>query len=149
MRPNWDQTFMAVAESMALRSTCTRAHHGAVIVRENRILTTGYNGAPPGLVHCIEAGCLMEDSHCVRTLHAEENAILQAAYQGLSLVDSTIYVTGPPCIHDVKRIIAAGIKHVRYWGGYREDEMIAERIQWMTSSGVTYTKIGGREDGDQ
>ena len=148
MRPNWDETFMAVAESMALRATCTRAHHGAVIVRDNRILTSGYNGAPPGLPHCLDAGCLMEDKHCVRTLHAEENAIIQAANQGISLADATIYVTGPPCIHDVKRIIAAGIKHVRYWGGYGDTLMEVERNQWMISSGISYTKIGGR-DGDQ
>ena len=80
-RPSWDEYFMRIARDVATRSTCLRRHVGAVIVRERRILSTGYNGSPPGQPHCYEVGCLMEDGRCIRTLHAEQNAIIQAALQ--------------------------------------------------------------------
>jgi dCMP deaminase len=92
-RPSWDEYFMGIAFAVAQRSTCDRAHVGAIIVRDKRILTTGYNGAPRGLPHCTEVGHLMINNHCVRTLHAEQNAIIQAALHGVSVEGGTIYVT--------------------------------------------------------
>ncbi len=84
-RPNWDQYFLSIAEKVASRSTCPRASVGAVIVRDNRILSTGYNGSLPSEPHCTEVGCLMINSHCERTIHAETNAVVQAARFGISL----------------------------------------------------------------
>ena len=95
-RPNWDDYFMDIAFAVAERSTCDRAHVGAVLVRDRRILTTGYNGAPAGLPHCDEVGHLIVDGHCVRALHAEQNAIIQAALHGISIQGATAYVTHQP-----------------------------------------------------
>ena len=117
-RPSWDDYFMNIAFTVAERSTCDRAHVGAVIVRDRRILTTGYNGAPAGLPHCDEVGHLMVDGHCVRTLHAEQNAIIQAALHGVDIAGSTIYVTHQPCLTCAKMIINAGITRVVYAGNY-------------------------------
>jgi dCMP deaminase len=94
---------------------------GAVIVRERRILTTGYNGAPEGLPHCLEAGCLIEDDHCQRSLHAEQNAIIQAALHGVSIAGGTIYITHQPCNTCAKMIINAGLKRVIYAGEYPDE----------------------------
>jgi len=117
-RPAWDDYFMDIAFTVAQRSTCDRAHVGAVIVRDRRILTTGYNGAPSGLPHCDDAGHLMIDGHCVRTLHAEQNAIIQAALHGVTIDGATIYVTHQPCLSCAKMIINAGIRRVAYAGNY-------------------------------
>ena len=117
-RPPWDEYFMDIARQVARRSTCPRAAVGALIVRDKRILTTGYNGSPMGLPHCTDVGCLMVEGHCVRTLHAEQNAIIQAALHGLSVNESTIYVTHQPCLSCAKMIINAGIVRVVYAGDY-------------------------------
>ena len=106
-RPSWDEYFMNIAHEVACRSTCTRAPVGAVIVKDKRILTTGYNGSPRGLAHCMEVGCLMDNEHCVRTLHAEQNAIIQAALHGVSTRGADIYVTHQPCFICAKMIINA------------------------------------------
>lgn len=114
IRPTWDEYFMALARIIATRSTCDRLRAGAVLVKNKRIISTGYNGSPPGLPHCDgEAGHLMEEGHCVRTIHAEHNAILQAAATpGQSTEYSTLYTLYSPCIHCAKYIVAAGIKRV-------------------------------------
>jgi dCMP deaminase len=112
---------MQIAAQVARRSTCPRAAVGAVIVRDKRILTTGYNGAPKGLAHCTEAGCLMVNGHCVRTLHAEQNAIIQGALHGVDVSGSTIYVTHQPCLLCAKMIINAGIERVVYGGDYPDE----------------------------
>lgn len=117
-RPPWDEYFLRIAFTVAERSTCDRAHVGAVIVRERRILTTGYNGAPAGLPHCDDAGHLMIDGHCVRTLHAEQNAIIQGALHGVGIGESTLYVTHQPCLNCAKMIINAGVERVVYAGNY-------------------------------
>lgn len=109
---------MRVAESMALRATCKRAQHGCVITKDNQIVATGYNGSLPGEPHCVDVGCLMIDGHCKRTLHAEENAIIQAARMGVSLAGGWLYVTGEPCLDDAKRIIRAGITVVMIRGSH-------------------------------
>lgn len=118
IRPTWDEYFMGIAKQVAQRSTCPRASVGAVIVRERRILTTGYSGAPEGLPHCLEVGCIIEDDHCQRSLHAEQNAIIQAALHGVSIAGGTIYITHQPCNTCAKMIINAGLKRVIYAGEY-------------------------------
>jgi dCMP deaminase len=120
-RPTWDEYFMEITFQVARRSTCPRAAVGAVIVRDKRILTTGYNGAPSGLPHCTEVGCLMVNEHCVRTLHAEQNAIIQGALHGVDVSGSTIYVTHQPCLICAKMIINAGIERVVYAGHYPDE----------------------------
>ncbi|MBM3190687.1 MAG: cytidine deaminase [Chloroflexi bacterium] len=120
MRPSWDQYFMEIARQVATRSTCLRRQVGAVIVRDKRILATGYNGAPRGLDHCDVVGCLREQmgipsgqrQEICRGLHAEQNAIIQAALHGVSVEEGTIYVTHQPCITCAKMIINAGIRRV-------------------------------------
>jgi len=92
MRPDWDTYFMQIAKVVASRSTCPRASVGAVIVKDNRILSTGYNGAPSGELHCITVGCLIINNHCERTIHAETNAVVQAAKFGTSVNGSTLYM---------------------------------------------------------
>lgn len=120
-RPSWDKYFMDIALEVAKRSTCERAQVGAVIVKEKRILTTGYNGSPRGLPHCYEVGCLMDNGHCVRTLHAEQNAIIQAALHGVITEGATIYVTHQPCFLCAKMIINAGLVRIVYDNEYPDD----------------------------
>lgn len=125
-RPSWDDYFMAVARIVATRSTCDRLRAGAVLVNNKRIISTGYNGSPPGLPHCDgEEGHLMEEGHCVRTVHAEHNAILQAAITpGQSTKDGTMYLIYSPCIHCTKYLISAGIKRVVIGTFYRNTKVI-------------------------
>ncbi|MGQ9541775.1 MAG: deoxycytidylate deaminase [Armatimonadota bacterium] len=117
-RPSWDEYFMRIAKEVATRATCPRRSVGAVIVLDRRILTTGYNGAPHGLAHCTEVGCKIVDGHCQRALHAEQNAILQAALNGVSTRGATMYVTCQPCNACAKMIINAGIMRVVFEGDY-------------------------------
>lgn len=119
-RPTWDEYFATIARQVATRSTCLRRHVGAVVVKERRILTTGYSGAPSGLPHCDVVGCLRDElgvpsgerQEICRGVHAEQNAIIQAALHGVSIVGADIYVTHQPCITCAKMIINAGIKRV-------------------------------------
>ena len=132
-RPSWDEYFMGIAFAVAQRSTCDRAHVGSIIVRNKRILTTGYNGSPRGLPHCYEVGHLMINNHCVRTLHAEQNAIIQAALHGVSVEGGTIYVTHQPCLTCAKMIINAGLTHVIFAGHYPDENAVA----FLKEAGVT------------
>lgn len=122
----WDQYFMAQSVLLALRSTCTRLSVGATIVRDKRIIAGGYNGAVSGEVHCIDEGCKMVDGHCIRTIHAEMNAILQCAKFGVSTEGAEIYVTHMPCIHCTKQILQAGIKKIHYLNDYHNDPYALE-----------------------
>ncbi len=122
MRPEWDSYFMKIAYAVSERSTCDRAFVGCVLVLEKRILTTGFNGSPMGQEHCDDVGHLMVDGHCVRTIHAETNAIIQAALHGVSTRGSTCYVTHLPCINCTKALINAGIHRIVYNVAYRTDE---------------------------
>ncbi|NOZ51155.1 MAG: dCMP deaminase [Chloroflexi bacterium] len=131
-RPSWDEYFMCIALQAAKRSTCDRAHVGAVIVRDRRILTTGYNGSPSGLPHCDDIGHLLVEGHCLRTIHAEQNAIVQAGYLGVSVRGGTLYVTHQPCLTCAKLIINAGIRRVVYAGTYPDN--IAR--QFLAEAGV-------------
>jgi dCMP deaminase len=122
MRPDWDSYFMKIAYAVSERSTCDRAFVGCVLVLEKRILTTGFNGSPTGQPHCDEEGHLMVDGHCIRTIHAETNAIIQAALHGVSTKGATCYVTHLPCINCTKALINAGIVRLVYSIAYRTDE---------------------------
>lgn len=120
MRPSRDSVNMAMARAVSQRSTCNRAQVGAVIVRNGRVISTGYGGAPSGLPHCDEVGCLEKDGHCVRTSHAEAGAIAFAARHGIPTEGATMYVTHRPCLACAKLIINAGIREVVYEEAYGE-----------------------------
>lgn len=115
-RPDWDMYFLTIAKDVASRSTCPRASVGAVIVKDNRILATGYNGALPGSPHCTEVGCLMENDHCIRAVHAETNAVAQAAKFGIPVKDAVVYLWSnsdiPACLKCTQVMRAAGITEV-------------------------------------
>lgn len=124
-RPKWDDYFMALVKTISMRATCNRLYAGAVLVKENLIIGTGYNGAPPGLPHCDEVGHLLEEGHCVRTVHAEHNALLQAAKTGgVSTEGSTLYTKYSPCIHCTKYIISCGVKRIVVGKVYRNESVI-------------------------
>lgn len=124
-RATWDEYFMGIARQVSTRSTCDRKYVGAVIVRNKLILATGYNGSISGLDHCDEAGHLMEDGHCVRTVHAEANAIVQAARSGNSLEGAGIYVTASPCFHCFKLIANSGIVRIAFGEFYRDEKIFS------------------------
>lgn len=134
-RPSWKRYFMDIASLVAKRSTCRRRQVGAIVVRDKRILASGYNGAPAGLPHCIDIGCLREELHIpsgerhelCRGLHAEQNVIIQAAYHGVSIKGGTLYCTNLPCSICAKMLINAGIREIIYQDGYADtmtDEML-------------------------
>ncbi len=128
-RPSWDAYFMEIAALVARRSTCLRRGVGAVIVKNRRILATGYNGAPSGIAHCVEKGCLRETMQIesgqrhelCRGIHAEQNAIIQAAYHGVSIQGGILYCTNLPCSICTKMIINAGIHELCYNEGYADE----------------------------
>ena len=122
MRPDWDTYFLDIATVVAARSTCDRAKVGAVIVRDKRILTTGFNGSPSGQAHCDEVGHLLADGHCVRTIHAELNAIIQAALHGITLRGGTCYVTHFPCLGCAKAIANVGLTRLVYKEDYGDHD---------------------------
>jgi len=127
-RPSWEQYFMGIASLVAKRSTCLRRAVGAVIVKDKRILSTGYNGAPSGIQHCIDTGCLRdqlnvpsgERHELCRGIHAEQNAIIQAAYHGVSIKGASLFCTNLPCSICAKMIINAGISRIFYQTGYAD-----------------------------
>ncbi|NLC67959.1 MAG: cytidine deaminase [Clostridiaceae bacterium] len=129
MRPTWEEYFMEIVELIKTRSTCLRRQVGALIVKDKRILATGYNGAPMGCKHCTQVGCLRqqlgipsgERHELCRGIHAEQNAIIQAAYSGVSVKGGTLYVTTQPCILCAKMIVNAGIRKIIFKGDYPDD----------------------------
>ena len=136
-RPSWDTYFMNITNLVAQRSTCLRRAVGAVLVKDKRILSTGYNGAPTKLKHCLEVGCLREQMgiesgtmhELCRGIHAEQNAIIQAAYHGVSVKGAVIYCTNQPCSICARMIINAGIVKIYYRSGYADSlakELLAE-----------------------
>jgi dCMP deaminase len=122
-RASWDEYFMRIAEEVASRATCDRKHVGAVIVRDKSILATGYNGSIRGLPNCDEEGHMMEDGHCVRTIHAEANAIIQAARNGVRIDAATVYVTASPCWACFRMIANAGIQRIVFGEFYRDERI--------------------------
>ncbi|NLK96736.1 MAG: cytidine deaminase [Epulopiscium sp.] len=144
MRPSWDEYFMGIVDLVKDRSTCLRRQVGALIVKDKRILSTGYNGAPTGCSHCAEVGCLREKlqipsgqrHELCRALHAEQNAIVQAAMHGVSVAGGTLYVTHQPCVMCAKMAINAGIKRIVFKGAYPDElslELLKEAGIEMTS----------------
>jgi dCMP deaminase len=129
---------MNLAVQAAMRSTCPRKSVGAVVVRDKAVLATGYNGSIRGLPHCSEVGCLMENGHCVRTVHAEANAILQAARHGVRIEGADLYVTSSPCWDCFKLIANAGVRRVLYGEFYR-DERITE---YARAAGIDLVHLG-------
>jgi len=129
-RVPWDQYFMNIAQVVASRSTCPRKFVGAVIVRDRTILSTGYNGSIRGMPHCTDAGHMMENDHCVATIHAEANAIIQAAKNGVIIDGAMIYVTASPCWNCFKQIANAGVRRIVYGEFYRDERIfqVAERL---------------------
>ena len=129
---------MKIAHDVAARSTCDRAFVGTVLVLEKRILTTGFNGSPAGLPHCDEVGHLIIDGHCVRTIHAEANSIIQAALHGVSTKGATCYVTHLPCLSCAKMLINAGIMRIVYDNTYRLD---SNTLEFLKLAQVELTRI--------
>src|SRR4051812_3017280 len=129
-RVPWDQYFMNIAQVVASRSTCPRKFVGSVIVRDRTILSTGYNGSIRGMPHCDDAGHMLENGHCVATIHAEANAILQAAKNGVRIEGADIYTTASPCWPCFKLIANAGLRRIVYGEFYRDDRIfdVASRI---------------------
>ena len=119
-RVDWHTYFLNIARQAGTRSTCDRKHVGAVIVRDKTILSTGYNGSIRGMPHCDDVGHLMENDHCVATVHAEANAIIQAAKNGVRIEDAELYTTASPCWYCFKLIANAGIRTIYYGEFYRE-----------------------------
>ena len=147
MRPTWDEYFMEMVETVKKRSTCMRRQVGAIIVKDKRILATGYNGAPKGCKHCEEIGCLRdqlnipsgERHELCRAIHAEQNAIVQAAANGTSIKGGTLYVTTQPCILCAKMIINSGIEKIVFRGDY-PDEL---SLKMLNESKVRVVKFEG------
>jgi dCMP deaminase len=138
-RVGWDDYFMNIGREVATRATCDRKHVGCVIVRDKTILSTGYNGSIRGLPHCSEAGHMMEGGHCVATIHAEANALIQAAKNGVRIEGATFYTTASPCWSCFKLIANAGVKRICYGEFYR-DERIFETAREL---GIELVKLGG------
>ncbi len=129
-RSNWEEYFMNIAKVVATRSTCDRKHVGALIVRDKTILSTGYNGSIRGMPHCDETGHMMENDHCVATIHAEANAVLQAAKNGVMINGGEVYITASPCWICFKMLANTGIKKIYYGEFYRDDRIfdIAKKL---------------------
>jgi dCMP deaminase len=149
-RLGWHEYFMSVAHLISRRATCTRGHIGAVLVRDNNILSTGYNGAPAGLPHCNETTCRIYRSthpdgtveeNCVNTIHAEINAIAQAAKHGVSIRDADIYITASPCIHCLKVLVNVGIRTIYYDKPYKIEHI----DELLRLSGVRLVKVNVAE----
>jgi len=122
-RADWPEYFMNIAKEVATRSTCDRKHVGSVIVRDKTILSTGYNGSIRGMPHCDEAGHMMENDHCIATIHAEANAVLQAAKNGVMIDKAEVYISASPCWPCFKMLANAGIKKIYYGEFYRDDRI--------------------------
>ena len=146
-RQNWEEYFMNITKLVANRSTCRRRSVGAIIVKNKRILTTGYNGAPSGVKHCLESGCLRQDMKVAsgerhelcRGVHAEQNAIIQAALHGVSIRDAILFCTNQPCSICAKMIINSGIRKIYYLSGYADtlsQELFAEAAVEVIRLGI-------------
>ncbi|MFH0733822.1 MAG: deaminase [bacterium] len=121
-RPSWDEYFLKLAMLVSERATCPRMHCGCVLVREKRILSTGYNGSIPGDGHCEDIGCYVVDNHCIRTIHAEMNALLQCSIHGVSTKGASAYITNMPCTNCAKALIAAGITEIIVFSDYHSTQ---------------------------
>jgi len=150
-RPNWDDYFIKLTQDVSERATCVKRKVGALIVKDKRILATGYNGAPKGFKHCEETGCIRQEMglpsgqrhELCRGLHAEQNAIIQAAVHGVEIEGATLYCNYQPCVICVKMLINAGIKKIVYAGGY-PDELAQKMLKESKIQVVKYEKKGAK-----
>jgi dCMP deaminase len=146
-RASWDEYFMSIAQVVSTRSTCPRKYVGAVLVRNRTILSTGYNGSIRGMPHCSDVGHMMEDGHCVATIHAEANAIIQAARNGVMIEGATNYVTASPCWSCFKQLANAGVVRIVYGEFYRDNrifdvaQQIGIELVHVPLPGVTLPKL--------
>ena len=155
-RPSWDEYFMDITSLVARRSTCMRRQVGAVMVKEKNILATGYNGTPSGITHCDVTGCLREQLNVpsgerhelCRGLHAEQNAIIQAARHGVNISDSVLYCTNSPCIICTKMLINAGIRKVVYLQGY-SDSLSLEMLDEAGIEALSFAEVVGKKPGER
>lgn len=138
MRKDWDSYFIEMAVLASERATCERLKVGAILVKNKRVIATGYNGSPSSSPHCIDVGCKIVDNHCVRTIHAEQNALFQCARYGVSSEGATIYCTHFPCLLCTKSIIQAGISEVVYLNDYKNDNYAIELLQ---EAGIKIRKV--------
>lgn len=144
-RPSWDEYFAEMLNIVKKRSTCLRRDVSAIIVKDNRIISTGYNGSPKGVKHCEELGCIREQMgvpsgqrhELCRGIHAEQNAIVQAAVYGVSIKDATIYISHSPCVLCAKMIINAGIRNVKYLEGYPDESS----LEILSEAGIIVEKL--------
>ncbi|WP_419154717.1 deaminase [Weissella bombi] len=127
-RITWDKYFMLQAIMLAARSTCTRLHVGAVVVKDGRIIASGYNGSVSGTPHCTEVGDLIVDGHCIRAVHAEQNALMQLAKMGISADGAQVFVTDFPCVHCTKLLLQAGVTKINYLRNYHNDDFVSELL---------------------
>lgn len=137
-RPDWDEYFLKLAMLASERATCPRMHCGCVLVKNKNVIATGYNGSIPGDTHCEDVGCMVVDNHCVRTVHAEMNALVQAARRGHSVDGSTAYVTNMPCTTCAKALITAGIKRIVVFSDFHD----TLASQFCFKAGVKIDKRG-------
>jgi len=136
-RPEWDQYFLKLAMLASERATCPRMHCGCVLVKDKNVIATGYNGSIPGDDHCEDAGCMVVDNHCVRTVHAEMNALIQAAKRGHGVSGATAYVTNMPCTTCAKALVTAGIKRVVIFSEFHD----TLATDFFAKAGVKIDKI--------
>lgn len=138
-RKSWNEYFMEITDQVASRSTCDRAFVGCVLVNDdNRIVSSGYNGSISGRPHCDEIGHTMREGHCIATIHAEINALIYCAKEGISVKNCTAYITHFPCLNCTKALIQAGIKQIYYKNDYRVDEYA---VELLNSTGVGFEKL--------
>lgn len=144
MRKSWTSYFMEITEMVATRSTCDRAFVGCTLVnKDNRIVSTGYNGSVAGNPHCDEVGHVLRDGHCIATIHAEMNAILYCAKEGISVKGATAYITHFPCLNCTKALIQAGIAKIVYKHDYRIDDYALELFR---KNNIEVLKFGGENE---
>ena len=138
MRPSWNDYFMQIAEVVATRSTCDRLRTGTVLVRDKQILSTGYNGSLSGLAHCDDVGHTLVDNHCVATVHAEANAVAQAAHHGINLLGATCYTVGYPCLACFKLLVSSGVNAIYYKAEYNMDPLVKTLAEQL---GIVLEKV--------
>ena len=142
MRKTWNQYFIELANHVSTRSTCNRKNVGCVIVKDNNILATGYNGSLTKDEHCDETNHLIVDGHCIRTIHAERNAIFQAAKNGVCLKDAIAYVNVEPCWECFKSLVSSGIINIYYQSDYPNSNNVYIKEYLTKNQNITFKKIG-------
>lgn len=143
MRDSWDKFFMKIAREVATRATCDRKHVGCLLVKDNHILATGYNGSIPGQPHCTDAGCIVIDGSCLRTTHAEQNAIAHASKFGIGINGATAYITCEPCWTCFKLLLTCNIERIVFCDSYNSDNKLLkdEKLSVLERTGVQYERF--------